>query len=132
MTDRPDAKYHAFRTEERTRLTPQQRAKLFLDRGGKCHKCGRKLRAGDKWIDEHIQALENGGTNDWSNRGITCSWCFPVKNREDDAIAAKTRHVAVKHYVPTDLAREYPPMPGSKASPYKKTFRRGMIRRDEE
>ena len=65
-----------------------------------CHRCGRKLRAGDIWTDEHVLALENGGTNDWENRDITCSWCFKPKNAEDDKTAAKTRAVATRCIIP--------------------------------
>lgn len=66
-----------------------------------CHRCRRKLRPGDDWIDEHLVALENGGTNDLSNRGITCTWCKPHKDAEDHKKAAKSRHVATAHVVPT-------------------------------
>ncbi len=112
-----EAKYHAFRTEERKTLTDQQRAKLFLDRGGKCHRCTRKIRPGEKWYDEHIIALENGGTNDWDNRGISCHWCFPKKNKDDDAIAAKTREIAVGHIIPREQRKsKWRPMPGGKKS----------------
>lgn len=93
---------HAFHTNPRKTLTDQQKAKLFLERGGRCHRCFRKLRPPrDVWIVEHLRALENGGANDWENLTITCAWCFPKKNKEDDAIAKKIRHVATKHIVPT-------------------------------
>ena len=91
----------AFHHDPRKRLTDQQRAKLFLECGGMCHRCRRKLRPGDDWIDEHLTALENGGTNDLSNRGITCTWCKPHKDAEDHKKAAKSRHVATAHVVPT-------------------------------
>ena len=90
----------AFVTNPRKSLTDQQKAKLFLERGGRCHRCGRKLRAGDIWTDEHVLALENGGTNDWENRDITCSWCCKPKNAEDDKTAAKTRAVATRCIIP--------------------------------
>ena len=90
----------AFETNPRKTLTPQRKAKLFLERGGCCHACKRKLHPGDVWIVEHMLALENSGTNDWENLGITCSWCKPSKDREDHGKAAKTRSVATKHVVP--------------------------------
>ena len=91
----------AFETTPRKQFTAQQKAKLFLERAGKCHCCGRTLRPGDGWIVEHVQALENGGSNDPSNLDITCEWCKPKKDAEDHAKAAKTRHVATKHVVPS-------------------------------
>jgi len=86
----------------RINLTKQKKAKLFLERHGCCRECGFKFRGGDKrgWIVEHIIALENGGTNDWDNLGITCTFCKPQKDAADHAIAAKTRSVAVNHYLP--------------------------------
>ena len=112
---------HAFRHEKRERLTDQERTKLFLDRGGRCHRCTRKIVVGERWIDEHIIALENGGTNDWENRGLSCSNCFHPKNSEDATKAAKTRAVATSLIIPTDQRQtKGPPMPGSRRSKYKK------------
>jgi 5-methylcytosine-specific restriction endonuclease McrA len=89
----------AFHHEPRVRLSEQKTAKLFLERGGCCHLCKRKLSASDDYIVEHMLALENGGTNDWDNLGLTCGWCKPLKDAEDHGIAAKSRHVATKHVV---------------------------------
>ena len=92
---------HAFRHEPRSRLTDQQRAKLFLDHGGRCHRCTRKIRTGEKWYDEHVTSLENGGSNDIeTNRALTCCNCFHPKNAEDRAKAAKTRDIATSHIIP--------------------------------
>ena len=91
----------AFHHEPRGRLSPQQRAKLFLERDGCCHRCTRRIPPGDDWIDEHLVALENGGTNDWSNRTLTCSWCKPSKDSEDHKKAAHAKRVATRHVVPT-------------------------------
>lgn len=91
---------NAFTTNPRKTLTDQQKAKLFLERHGCCRECGRRLGPADKWIVEHVIALENGGTNDWDNLGITCEWCKPKKDAADHAKAAKTRSVATNHVVP--------------------------------
>lgn len=96
---------HAFKHEPRKYLTDQQKAKLFLERNGCCRECGRRLTPSDKWIVEHVIALENGGTNDWDNLGITCEWCKPKKDAEDHGKAAKSRHVATKHVVPKSERR---------------------------
>jgi 5-methylcytosine-specific restriction protein A len=85
----------------RQRLTDQQRAQLFHDRGGQCWRCTKKLRPGDKWIVEHLIALENGGTNEWTNLDISCETCVPGKNAEDHAKAAKSRHARTYHVVPS-------------------------------
>lgn len=112
---------HAFRHEPRQRLSDQQRAKLFLDRGGKCHACGRKLRSGDDWIAEHVTALQVGGGNEWANLAVTCAWCLPKKNATDAAKAAKGRAVAVASIIPTSQRQKKGrPIDGSKRSRWKK------------
>lgn len=85
--------------DPRIRLTDQQIAKLFLERHGCCRECGRRLGPADSWIIEHVIALENGGTNDWDNLGITCSWCKPDKDARDHAQAGKQRRTSAKHLV---------------------------------
>lgn len=92
--------------EPRLHLTEKQAAKLFLERHGCCRECGRKLTARDEWIVEHVTALENGGTNDWENLGITCTWCKPVKDAIDHGRAAKSRDVATKHILPKSMRKK--------------------------
>lgn len=91
---------HAFRHEPRQRLTDQQRARLFLERGGFCHRCTRKIMQGERWYDEHVQSLGNAGTNAWDNRALTCSNCFAPKNAEDAKKQAKGRAVATACIIP--------------------------------
>ena len=113
----------AFHHEPRARLTKQQVAKLFFERGGACRQCDRTLGASDDWIVEHVLALENGGTNDWGNLALTCGWCKPAKDASDHSIAAKSRHVASKHVVSRSMrlsSSRKAPMPGSRASGFKK------------
>ena len=92
--------------EPRKFLTEQQAAKLFLERGGVCSQCGRKLMAGDDWIVEHALALENGGTNDWSNLTLTCAWCKPKKDAHDHATAGHGRRMAAKHIISKSMRKK--------------------------
>ena len=91
---------HAFKHEDRSPLTDQQRAKLFLEKGGRCHRCTRKIMAGEKWYDEHVHSLATGGSNDWQNRALSCSNCFAPKNADDAKKVAKIRRVAVANCIP--------------------------------
>ena len=91
--------------DPRIRLTDQQIAKLFLERHGCCRECGRKLGPSDSWIVEHVIALENGGTNDWDNLGLTCSWCKPIKDARDHAQAGKQRRTSAKHLVSKSMRK---------------------------
>ena len=87
----------AFHHEPRARLSKQQTAKLFLERGCRCHVCQRKLGPKDDWIVEHLLALENGGSNERENLEITCTWCKPKKDAEDHGKASESRSKATKH-----------------------------------
>ena len=96
----PNVQPSPWHHEPRKSLSPQKRAKLFAEKEGRCHSCTRKIRPGEGWIVEHVVALENGGTNDWSNLDITCGWCKGEKDAQDHRIAAKSRRVTTKHVVP--------------------------------
>lgn len=92
--------------EPRAVLSEQKAAKLFLEHGGCCDICKRKLRPGDDWIVEHVLALENGGTNEWANLGITCAWCKPKKDAKDHATAGHLRRSATKHIIPKSMRKK--------------------------
>jgi 5-methylcytosine-specific restriction protein A len=112
---------HAFRHEPRRKLTDHQRAAIFLDRGGKCHACGRKLRSGDVWQLDHVLALELGGKDEPANLAPCCDWCHKGKTAEDHSKAAKGRAVATSIIIPrSQRQRKGRPMPGSKASGWRK------------
>ena len=96
----------AWHHDPRIRITEQQVAKLFLERHGCCRECGRKLTARDQYIVEHVIALENGGTNDFENLGITCSWCKPIKDARDHAQAGKQRRTASKHFISRSMRKK--------------------------
>jgi 5-methylcytosine-specific restriction endonuclease McrA len=106
---------HAFKHEPRVKLTDPQRAKLFLDRGGRCEatekdprNCGnRKITTGEEWHVEHEIALENGGTNDPSNLRVICPWCHAPKTAADHKKGARIRNAAVRHIVPTKQRENY-------------------------
>jgi 5-methylcytosine-specific restriction protein A len=112
---------HAFRHEPRD-VTDQQRAKIFLERGGCCEGAcgGRKIR-GEVWHLDHIIALECGGTNDPSNLQVLCAWCHKAKTKGDHATAAKIRAVATAHVVPVSQRQKRgKPLPGTKRSGWKR------------
>lgn len=111
---------HAFKHEPRERLTDQEKAKLFLERGGRCHRCTRRIRA-KRWYVEHVSSLSTGGSNAWENLALTCENCFPQKNAEDATKLAKGRAIAVACIIPpSQRQKKGPPIPGSKRSRFKK------------
>ena len=125
-------------TEPRKRLTKKRRAQLFLDRKGRCHRCGCKIAAGGRWIAEHYIALSNGGTNEWSNWDLTCMACFHPKNKSDAKQGSKRRRIhaaSARHaarmadkgnLIPVAVWGEmgersrHRPMAGNRNSPFKK------------
>ena len=112
---------HAFKHEPRQPLTDQERVQLFLEKGGRCHRCTRKIMHGEKWYDEHVHSLGTGGSNKWFNRDVTCKNCFPIKNAEDAKKLAKGRAVAVSRIIPpSQRQKKGRPMPGSKRSGFRK------------
>jgi len=94
-----------FQHVARKRFTAQERAEVFALRMGRCCRCKRRLGPQDKWILEHLIALENGGTNDLENLEVTCSWCEPEKTAEDHTKAGHARRAYTKHNVPSEHRR---------------------------
>lgn len=80
-----------------TAAPPRVRARVFEACGGKCHRCGRKIRPGEGWTLEHFLALINGGANAERNLTVTCDWCLPDKNAEDAAIKSKSAKIRQRH-----------------------------------
>ena len=120
---------HPWRHDAREYLTDHQKAELFLEKGGRCHRCTRKIYS-EIWYAEHLTALQNGGDNSKANWGVTCKNCFPLKNAEDAGKAAKSRAVAVSCYVPRSQRQSKGrPLPGSKRSGWKHKMSGGWERR---
>jgi 5-methylcytosine-specific restriction endonuclease McrA len=76
---------------------PRVRLRIFQAHGGRCHRSGRLIRAGDKWALDHIIALINGGKNIESNLAPILEDSHKEKTAEDLAIKSKTYRMAAKH-----------------------------------
>lgn len=87
---------------------PRVRLRVFQAKGGKCHRCGRKIRAGEKWTLEHVAAICNGGANIESNLDCTCSNCLPEKNAQDVAEKSAVAEIAKKHLGLTKPKKPFP------------------------
>ena len=72
-------------------LTRRDKLRVWERDKGVCQSCKRQLTAADKWICEHVRALENGGTNDDANLAVFCEPCAAVKTPKDHATAAKAK-----------------------------------------
>jgi len=82
-------------TEKRRPLTRAQFAELVLAQNGKCASCGERLdfAAKGKVVDEHIQPLFSGGSNETSNRELRCKPCATVKTSAEAPGRAKVRRI---------------------------------------
>ena len=82
-------------TEKRRPLTRAQLAELVLSQMGKCAACGERLDFAGKGqvVDEHIQPLFSGGSNETSNRELRCKPCATVKTSAEAPGRAKVRRI---------------------------------------
>jgi len=94
-------------TDAAERAPPRVRVRVFDAKGGRCHRCRRKLRPGDHWTLEHVKALINGGANRENNLDITCDWCLPEKNAEDVAEKSRVYSIRSKHVGAVEKRRRF-------------------------
>lgn len=80
-----------------TPVPTRVRLRVWNREEGKCHRCRRDIPVGDAWIIEHRHALILGGANAEPNLCLTCSWCKPAKDAEDQAAKSETARVKAKH-----------------------------------
>ena len=92
-----------------------------------CANCGRKIAVGESWECDHKQALINHGENRESNLQPLCSICFVPKNAKDVGEKSAAYEVRSKAYGMKE--RKGPPMPGSRASGWKKKIGGRTVRR---
>jgi 5-methylcytosine-specific restriction enzyme A len=120
--------------EDRKPLTRKQIAALFLRQDGKCPNCGQKLETkGNRpveFIDEHVNPLWRGGSNDLKNRELWCIPCTKPKTAKEAGERAKGLNIRDKHI--GAKKPKGPPMPGSKNSKWKKPMRGNAVRRSDE
>lgn len=110
-------------------VPPRVRLRVWERDEGKCGECTRKIRPGEAWICDHVTALVNGGANSEDNLRVICENCDrTVKTPRDVAEKATTYRKRSKNLGIKKASR---PMPGSKASPWKRTFSGAVVRREE-
>lgn len=93
---------------------PRVRLRLFDAKGGKCHMCGRKIRAGEYWVCEHLIALinwlstpEKPHGNRESNLDLTCRNCVPLKNAADVAEKSAVAETRKSHILPKEPSKTF-------------------------
>ena len=104
---------------KRTTITGKRRAEIFRDAGGMCHLCARKIAEGEAWEVEHPKPLGLGGADDASNWRPAHVDCHAGKTRSDIRIMRKADR---QMKAAAGVKRKRNPMPGSKASKWKRTI----------
>lgn len=110
----------------RKNLAPSQRQKMFDDHIGICVICGFGIDHTERWRDEHIRPLALGGSNELSNRGPAHERCSMGKDKTDVRRIAKAKRQRSKHL---GIKKQSRPMPGTRASNWKKSFSGEVTRR---
>lgn len=101
----------------RRHLSPTKRLAIFERAHGRCHLCGQKIQVGEKWEVEHPIPLAIGGADDESNMAPAHVKCHTGKSADDAGNIARAKRREAKHL---GAYRSANPMPGSKASKWKK------------
>lgn len=114
-------------------ISQKRRAEIVLRQGGKCP-CGAKLKRGEFHID-HIQAVKFDGDASSDNLRALCLNCHKAKTHHprgphtgvggDNFEAKRAARIAVG-----GKSRNGPPMPGSRASMWKRRMDGTVVRRD--
>lgn len=115
-------------TTKRRQLSGRRRLQAWEKTGGTCVLCGRRIDGvRERWIVEHIRALELGGVDDIDNMGPAHEDCGREKTRDDHARAAEAKRQKIRHLGAAVVAR---PLPGSRASPLKRKVNGTVVRRN--
>lgn len=117
-------------TTRRKRLTPRTRLAVWERHGGRCCLCNELIDGTrERWIVEHVRALELGGEDAESNMAPAHESCAIEKTRGDHHRAAKAKRVKARHI--GIRKRKGPPIPGSRDSGWKRKMDGTLIRRDQ-
>lgn len=107
-------------TTRRRKLTPHQQLKVWEKTSGVCVLCGRTIDAvRERWIVEHLRALELGGDDGFGNMGPAHEICARDKTRDDHRRAAHAKRQKIRHLGAEASKR---PLPCGRNSPWKRTL----------
>jgi 5-methylcytosine-specific restriction endonuclease McrA len=107
-------------TTVRQKLTPHQKLKVWERTGGRCVLCDRLIDGvRERWIVEHIRALELGGADHLDNLAPAHDVCATEKTRDDHRRAARAKRQKIRH-IGADVSKR--PLPFGRTSPWKRTL----------
>lgn len=110
------------------KIPPRVLLRVFLRFDGRCQcGCNRKIVSGERWQGDHKIALINGGAHRENNLQPILIEHHKTKTAQDVAEKSKTYSVRKRHYgIKTRTSR---PLPGSRASEWKKKVSGEWVRR---
>ncbi|MGE7415078.1 hypothetical protein [Methylobacterium tarhaniae] len=116
-------------TTRRRSLSAHRRLKAWERTGGVCVVCESPIDGiRERWIVEHIRALELGGADELENTGPAREACGRAKTLDDNARTAKAKRQKIQHLgaaIPTQ------PFPGSRGTAFKRKINGRVILREE-
>jgi hypothetical protein len=116
-------------TTPRRSLSARRRLQAWERTKGVCVICEAPIDGvRDRWIVEHIRALELGGLDDLTNMGPAHEACGRAKTRDDHARTARAKRQKALHL---GASVTLSPMPGSRSSPLKRKLNGRVILREE-
>ena len=111
----------------RKRYSAARVAAWFLEHGGVCHICAGKISAGQVWEREHVIPLAQGGSDELDNQRPAHAVCHKAKTAKDAGDTARAKRRQAAHLgVKPPKGR---PLPGSRASGWKKKMDGTIVRR---
>lgn len=111
-------------TTPRRSLSGYRRLQAWERTGGTCVVCGQIVDGvRERWIVEHIRALELGGADELENMGPAHEACGREKTCDDHARTARAKRQKIRHLGAAVIAR---PLPGSRTSALKRKIN-GMV-----
>lgn len=117
-------------TTYRRPLSARRRLQAWERTGGLCVVCDLRIDGvRERWIAEHIRALELGGADELENMGPAHAVCGRRKTRDDHARAAQAKRQKIRHlgaYVTKNA------LPGSRASAFKRKINGTVVRREND
>lgn len=108
-------------------VPPRVRVRVFQRHNGVCHVSGRNIRPGETWDLDHVVSLINGGEHREFN--LAPALRAPHKEKTKVEMQEKSR---VYHKKAKNLGislKKKKPMPGSKASGWKRKMDGTVVRR---
>ncbi|WP_373696708.1 HNH endonuclease [Microvirga yunnanensis] len=115
-------------TTRRARLSPRVRLAVWERARGVCVLCNRRIDGvRERWIIEHIRALELGGRDAPDNMGPAHTTCAAAKTRDDHQHAAKAKRQKIRHL---GADRSKHPLPCGRQSRWKRKINGTIVPRE--